>query len=244
MARLSLLTLASCLALAWALPQPQNVCTTVCRPVKPECPEGQEAGGSEDCWGCCQPIVARTDVCATVCRPEKPECPEGEEAGGVEGCWGCCQPIETDVCLAVCIPEKPECPAGEAPTGSEAGKIVLWCWSLRVLTSLRVAGDVVNLFRRSSLLMTFALSSVAPRNPNALLARLQPVLRAAGAAANQSSATYVLLSVSLRNRNVLKARRRPAQRVAGDVANLLRKKLLSMLKGEKTSSSMAYSDFQ
>ncbi|KAL2862401.1 uncharacterized protein BJX67DRAFT_385652 [Aspergillus lucknowensis] len=85
MVRLSLLALASSLSLALALPQPQNVCTTVCRPVKPECPEGEEAGGSEGCWGCCQPVAPKvTDVCTTECRPNKPECPEGEEAGGSE----------------------------------------------------------------------------------------------------------------------------------------------------------------
>ncbi|KAL3462419.1 hypothetical protein BJX64DRAFT_288319 [Aspergillus heterothallicus] len=131
MARLSLLTLASCLAFALALPQPQNACTTVCRPVKPECPEGQEAGGSEaptgseGCWGCCEAVseeLIADNICTLECRTEKPECPAGEAPTGSEGCWGCCQPIESDVCLAVCVTEKPECPEGEAPTGEEG------CW--------------------------------------------------------------------------------------------------------------------
>ncbi|KAL4871447.1 hypothetical protein BDV12DRAFT_194508 [Aspergillus spectabilis] len=47
MVRLSILTLTASLALALALPQPQNACTAVCRPVKPVCPKGQAAGGSE-----------------------------------------------------------------------------------------------------------------------------------------------------------------------------------------------------
>ncbi|KAF8806644.1 hypothetical protein BYT27DRAFT_7191203 [Phlegmacium glaucopus] len=30
------------------------ICTAVCRPIKPECPAGQSASGSDGCWGCCQ----------------------------------------------------------------------------------------------------------------------------------------------------------------------------------------------
>ncbi|EAA66969.1 hypothetical protein AN8544.2 [Aspergillus nidulans FGSC A4] len=121
MVRISLLVLTASLATTLALPQ--NYCTAVCRPVKPECPAGEVATGSENCWGCCQPVsisanrVANaTEMCTAVCRPEKPECPAGEAPTGQEGCWGCCAPItktEEHICTRKCRLEKPECPAGE-----------------------------------------------------------------------------------------------------------------------------------
>ncbi|KAL4964053.1 cell wall cysteine-rich protein [Aspergillus stella-maris] len=93
MVRLSLLALTTSLAVVLALPQ--NACTTVCRPEKPDCPEGEVAGGSEGCWGCCVPVDPEPHVgfCTAVCRPEKPECPVGEAPTGSEGCWGCCESI-------------------------------------------------------------------------------------------------------------------------------------------------------
>lgn len=117
-----------------ALPNPQDiVCTAVCREVKPICPAGQEASGSEGCWGCCQPIKPPT-MCTDVCRVIKPVCPVGQAPTGSKGCWGCCRPIRTITkispipkptprpCLTVCLIEKPVCPLGEAATGSEG------CW--------------------------------------------------------------------------------------------------------------------
>ncbi|KAL4804737.1 hypothetical protein BDV18DRAFT_142410 [Aspergillus unguis] len=106
MVHLSILALTASLALALSLPQ--NACTAVCRPVKPECPEGEVALGSENCWGCCTPIFvhpigndtetaapveSEQRICTLQCRLEKPECPAGEAPTGQEGCWGCCQPV-------------------------------------------------------------------------------------------------------------------------------------------------------
>ncbi|XP_006461502.1 small cysteine-rich protein [Agaricus bisporus var. bisporus H97] len=122
-----------------AIPAPQGtVCAAVCREEKPVCPAGQQASGSEGCWGCCQPIPytemmkdrspETSEFCTAVCRTVKPVCPEGEAATGSPGCWGCCQPVSPSPkptprpCLAVCLPEKPICPVGEAATGNEE------CW--------------------------------------------------------------------------------------------------------------------
>ncbi|KAF9442515.1 hypothetical protein P691DRAFT_620570, partial [Macrolepiota fuliginosa MF-IS2] len=113
---------------ASAIPNPQNLCTTVCRPVRPICPLGQAAAGSDGCWGCCQPITPTK--CAKVCRPNKPVCPVGQAPTGRAGCWGCCQPIRTIIptilpprptpppCLVVCPKNNIVCPDEEA-TGTK-----------------------------------------------------------------------------------------------------------------------------
>ncbi|KAF9440072.1 hypothetical protein P691DRAFT_688812 [Macrolepiota fuliginosa MF-IS2] len=105
-----------------AIHNPQNLCTTVCHPVRPICPLGQVAGGSEGCWGCCQPVPT---ACMDVCHPNKPVCPIGQVPTGQEGCWGCCQPIQTIIptilpprptplpCLAVCPENDIVCPNRE-----------------------------------------------------------------------------------------------------------------------------------
>ncbi|KAF8161435.1 hypothetical protein B0H34DRAFT_700934 [Crassisporium funariophilum] len=95
----AILVVATVVAGSGAVPQ-GTICTAVCRPVKPVCPAGQDASGSEGCWGCCQPLslsestpsVPQGTICTAVCRPVKPVCPAGQGATGSEGCWGCCQP--------------------------------------------------------------------------------------------------------------------------------------------------------
>jgi len=110
-----------------AIPNPQTVCAAVCRTVKPICPKGQVAGGSEGCWGCCQPIPT---ACLDICRPKKPVCPAGQAPTGKAGCWGCCQPIRTIIplppkptprpCAGVaCLDGGIACPDRDAVTGAE-----------------------------------------------------------------------------------------------------------------------------
>ncbi|KAL2796177.1 hypothetical protein BJX66DRAFT_336194 [Aspergillus keveii] len=232
MVRLSLLTLTSSLALVLALPQPQNACTTVCRPVKPECPEGQDAGGSEvrptnsKYVGPTEQITGYTRAAGAAVSLLHPEQTFAQQFAG---------PRSLNVRKARKLAASRA--AGVAVSLLKLMSVLLFAFLrnrnvllARLRPGLRVVGDVVSQLPRSLLkTMKSAHSSVAPRNPSVPPARPQPAPRAAGVAANLWRATFVSLSAFPKSRNVLKARRQLAQRAAGDVARLSREKLVTRM---------------